>query len=121
VENTNQCIVHTLTLESRTNGELTDDELQALIAILLQIDITNIEVRGPITGEEEGTVQYVMRICGNDNVDQSTASQDLVDKINSGNDAGIGIQSVQIGDQTTGGSGAATLIVSSALVVLCLL
>jgi hypothetical protein len=77
------------------------EELRRRLANYIRIDQVNVRVEGPFPVRgDDSLVMYRLTICGDFNVDEDSAANDLIDRVNSGDEGDIGIKSAELGDLT---------------------
>jgi hypothetical protein len=95
---TRRCINITITVG---RNDLTAEVIRIALAAYIQIDISNIEVFGPFPVPNDDTrVRYLIRICGDDNINENNAGDNFIDKVEGGDDGNLGIESAEAGDTT---------------------
>jgi len=96
--------------------KLTPDAFAAAAAAYMKIDVINIQVvDGPTALHDGEGYRYVILVCRDANVDQTKASDDLVNKTSGGQGESAGFISAQLGDvpDTSSTKNGATTVAAS--------
>jgi hypothetical protein len=81
------------------------EDLRRRLAEYIRIDQVNIRVEGPFpVPGDDSSVRYRITICGDSNVDEDDATNDFLDRVESGDDGSFGLQSAELGDTTQSSS-----------------